>query len=147
MDCNDSATVRLTRSTLRSTSSFFSSSAMLRHRASAASLIIETTQTKPAIETTKTNNSREPRARASCKHFATVHPARHRAPAPHRSIRIEQLYNNTKSILQQFTRPLSVYYKRLQNALDSRRNASLKTNCGRLLLRPISRHLYINIIP
>ena len=60
VDCDDSATVHLKRSTLRSASSFFSSSATFRLR-------------NIAIETTKTNNSREPRARASYKYSATVH--------------------------------------------------------------------------
>lgn len=63
------------RSTLQSASSFFSSS---------ASLIKEIRKRNIAIETTHANNSREPRARASCKHSATVHLARHSRlrPAP-----------------------------------------------------------------
>ena len=121
--------------------SFFSSSACL---------IIETTQTKHRNRNNPNEqHSRVPRARASCKHFATVHPARLRAPAPHHSIRIEILYNNTKSILQPFTRPPKRLFKRLQNALDVRRNASQETNCGRFLLRhdsQITIHKYYTVI-
>ena len=122
MDCNDSATVRLTRSTLRSTSSFFSSSAMLRLR-------------NIAIETTHANNSREPRARAPCKHSATVHPARLRAPTPHRIHRIEFQYSHTKSMPQPSRARPAFPGERSKYALDIRRNTSRGRNCGRFLLR------------
>ena len=73
---------------------------MLRHRASSASLIKEIRLRNIAIETLK----RITLARAS--RTSSVQALRHRAlarlraPAPHRSIRIEIQYNNTKSIPQ-----------------------------------------------
>ena len=119
---------------------FFSSSAMLRERCFVTEprprcFVKEIRNRNIAIETTKTNNSREPRARASCKHSATVHPARLRAPTPHRSIRIESPYRTqNRSFNSSRDRP-AFPGERLQNALDVRRNASRGRNCGRFLLR------------
>ena len=97
---------------------------------SSASLLIE-----PRNRNSQTNNTREPRARASCKHSATVHPARHRAPAPHRIHRIEFPYNHTKSIPQPSRARPAFPGERSKYALDIRRNASRDRTCGRFLLR------------
>lgn len=120
---------------------------MLRHRASAASLIIETTQTKPAIETLK----RITLARASRTSFVQVlrHRAlaRLRAPTPHRPFRIESPYHNTKSISQQSRARPAFPGERSKYALDIRRNASRVQLVGGSCCVTISRFLYINIIP
>ena len=149
MDCNDSCTQHIRRSTLRSASSFFSSSATLRHRTSSASLIKEIRNRSLAIETTKTNNTREPRARASDKHFATVH-LRDIALTP-RTVFTVSIYSIiTRNRFLNSSRAHSAFPgERSKYALDVRRNASRDRNCGRFLLRHdfyISIHKYYTAI-